>query len=178
MIIDITLPFLSWTHCCTCFSFNIGDVNVGNVNNLYDKHFYYKYFINRSAADLPNSLRIPIVIVLHLALSVHSEPSLPSLRLISGLQLPSKKQCCWKTFMFHQTFVRWALYILFKFVKSLIRHLGLAIGNVWCVRWFSWTLKKYTGLCDNWGGTMHGKRLMYLDLPYSDKQHWPLNKRA
>ena len=31
------------------------------------------------------------------------------------------------------------LYILFKFVKSLW-HLGLAIGNVWCVRWFSWTL--------------------------------------
>ena len=34
--------------------------------------------------------------------------------------------------MIHQTFVRWALYILFKFVKSLIRHLGLAIGNVRC----------------------------------------------
>ena len=32
------------------------------------------------------------------------------------------------------------LYILFKFVKSLIRHLGLAIGNVRYVRWFSWTL--------------------------------------
>ena len=45
-----------------------------------------------------------------------------------------------KTFMIHQTFVRWALYILFKFVKSLIRHLGLAIGNVRCVRWFLWTL--------------------------------------
>ena len=29
----------------------------------------------------------------------------------------------------------WALYILFKFVKSLIRHLGLAIGNVWFVLW-------------------------------------------
>ena len=39
-----------------------------------------------------------------------------------------------------QTFVRWALYILFKFVKSLIRHLGLVIGNVRHVRWFSWTL--------------------------------------
>ena len=25
-------------------------------------------------------------------------------------------------------------------MKSLIRHLGLAIGNVRCVRWFSWTL--------------------------------------
>ena len=33
--------------------------------------------------------------------------------------------------MIHQTFVRWALYIiLFKFVKSLIRHMGLAIRNV------------------------------------------------
>ena len=49
-------------------------------------------------------------------------------------------QCSRKTFMVHQTFVRWALYILFKFVKSLIRHLGLAIGNVRHVRWFSWTL--------------------------------------
>ena len=49
-------------------------------------------------------------------------------------------QCSWKTFMVHQTFVQWALYILFKFVKSLIRHLGLAIGNVRHVRWFSWTL--------------------------------------
>ena len=43
--------------------------------------------------------------------------------------------------MIHQTFVRWAFNILFKFAKSLIRHLGLAIGNVWCVRWFSWTLE-------------------------------------
>ena len=48
--------------------------------------------------------------------------------------------CTRKTFMVHQTFVRWALCILFKFVKSLIRHLGLTIGNVRCVRWFSWTL--------------------------------------
>ena len=44
-----------------------------------------------------------------------------------------KVQCTRKTFMIHQTLVRWALYILF-------RHLGLAIGNVRCVRWFSWTL--------------------------------------
>ena len=52
-------------------------------------------------------------------------------------------QCTRKTFMIHQTFVRWALYILFKFGKSLIRHLGLAISmirNVPWVRWFSWTL--------------------------------------
>ena len=27
-------------------------------------------------------------------------------------------QCTWKTLMIHQTFVRWALYVLFKFVKS------------------------------------------------------------
>ena len=46
-------------------------------------------------------------------------------------------RCTRKTFMIHQTFVRWVWYILFKFFKSLIRHLGLAIGNVW---WFSWTL--------------------------------------
>ena len=32
---------------------------------------------------------------------------------------------------------------LFKFVKSLIRHLGLAVGNVRHVRWFSLTLKVY-----------------------------------
>ena len=36
-------------------------------------------------------------------------------------------QCYRKTFMVHQTFVRWTLYILFKIVKSLIRHLGLAM---------------------------------------------------
>ena len=59
-------------------------------------------------------------------------------------------QCSWKTFMVHQTFVQWALYILFKFVKSLIRHLGLAIGNVRHVRWFSWTLLCiYYALCLN-----------------------------
>ena len=54
--------------------------------------------------------------------------------------LCSYLQCTRKTFMIHQTFVRWALCILFKFVKSLIRHLGLAIRNVRHVRWFSWTL--------------------------------------
>ena len=47
-------------------------------------------------------------------------------------------QCTWKTFMIHRTNVRWAFNILFNFVKSLIRHLGLAIGNV---RWFTWTLQ-------------------------------------
>ena len=52
----------------------------------------------------------------------------------------SVSQCTWKTSMIHETFVRWALYIVFKFVKSLIRHLGLATGNVRCVWWFSWTL--------------------------------------
>ena len=34
-----------------------------------------------------------------------------------------------KTFMFHQTSVRWALYILFKFVKSLIKHLWVGFGG-------------------------------------------------
>ena len=42
--------------------------------------------------------------------------------------------------MVHQTFVWWALYILYKFVKFPIRHLGLAIGNIRCVRSFSPTL--------------------------------------
>ena len=54
--------------------------------------------------------------------------------------LGSIMRCYQKTSMVHQTFVRWALYILFKIVKSLIRHLGLAIGNVRHVRWYSWTL--------------------------------------
>ena len=49
----------------------------------------------------------------------------------------SIEQCRRKTFMVHQTFVWWALYISYKFVKSPIRHLGLAIGNV---RRFSPTL--------------------------------------
>ena len=49
-------------------------------------------------------------------------------------------QCSRKTFMAHQTFVWWAWYILFKFVKSPIRHLGLTIGNIRHVRRFSWTL--------------------------------------
>ena len=49
-------------------------------------------------------------------------------------------QCRRKTFMVHQTFVWWALYIPHKFVKSPIRHLGLAIGNVRRVRHFSSTL--------------------------------------
>ena len=39
-----------------------------------------------------------------------------------------------KTFMVHQTFVWWALCILFKFVKSFVRHLGPAVENVWWVQ--------------------------------------------
>ena len=54
------------------------------------------------------------------------------------LDAVDRYQCTWKTFMIHQTFVRWAFNILFKYVRSLIRHLGLAIRNVW---WFSWTLR-------------------------------------
>ena len=42
-----------------------------------------------------------------------------------------------KTFIVHQTIVGWALYILLKFMKSLIGHLTLTIRNV---RRFSWTL--------------------------------------
>ena len=53
----------------------------------------------------------------------------------------SKCQCTESrriTFMVRQTFVWWVLYILYKFVKFPIRHLGLAIGNV---RRFSPTLQ-------------------------------------
>ena len=48
--------------------------------------------------------------------------------------------------MVHEAFVLWVLCILFKFVKSLIRHLGLAIGNVWHVWWFSWNLRNTTNV--------------------------------
>ena len=41
----------------------------------------------------------------------------------------SKPQWRRKTFMVHHTFVWWALYILYKFVKSPIKHLVLAIRN-------------------------------------------------
>ena len=53
----------------------------------------------------------------------------------------SKCQCTESrriTFMVRQIFVWWVLYILYKFVKFPIRHLGLAIGNV---RRFSPTLQ-------------------------------------
>ena len=50
------------------------------------------------------------------------------------------EQCRRKTCMVHQTFVWWALYIPYKFVKSSIRHFSLAFGNVRCVRRFSLTL--------------------------------------
>ena len=53
------------------------------------------------------------------------------------VKYPVLYQCSRKTSIIHQTFVQWALHILFKFVKSLIRNLNLAIRNVW---WFSWTL--------------------------------------
>ena len=53
--------------------------------------------------------------------------SMPQIPAYSGTKV---LQCTRKTFMIYQKFVRLALYILFKFVKSLIRHLGLAIGNV------------------------------------------------
>ena len=49
-------------------------------------------------------------------------------------------QCYQKTSIVHQTFAQWALYILFKIVKYLIRHWGLAIGNIRHVWWFSWAL--------------------------------------
>ena len=82
----------------------------------------------------------------HSVICLHSltRPALPVITITRGCGclINPKQQCTRKTFMIHQTFVRWALYILLKFVKSLIWHLGLAIGNVWHVRWFSWTLKQ------------------------------------
>ena len=51
-----------------------------------------------------------------------------------------KLQCRQKTLLVHQTFVWWTWYILYKFGKFPIRHLGLAIGNVWWVRRFLPTL--------------------------------------
>ena len=60
-------------------------------------------------------------------------------------------QCRRKTFMVHQTFVWWAIYIPYKFVKSPIRHLGLAIGNVRRVRRFSPTLcNRNVHICAHW----------------------------
>ena len=59
------------------------------------------------------------------------------LRLMRCHWLCNPWQCSRKTFMVHQTIVRWASYILLKFMKSLIGHLTLAVGNV---RRFSWTL--------------------------------------
>ena len=44
------------------------------------------------------------------------------------------------------------LYIFYShFLKSLTRHLGLAIGNVRCVRWFSWTLQGISKHAINYG---------------------------
>ena len=54
--------------------------------------------------------------------------------------------CSRKTLMFHLVFVQWTLYILFKCVKSFMRHLGLAILNVWHVWWFLWTLSRSMSL--------------------------------
>ena len=54
----------------------------------------------------------------------------------SGLIL----QCYQKTFMIHQLFPMGFINILFKIVKSLMKHLGLAIGNIQHVWWFLWTL--------------------------------------
>ena len=82
------------------------------------------------------------------------------------------KQCSRKTFKVHQTSVQWTSYILFKFVKSLIRHLGLAIRNVW---WFSWTLiKRSLSTCTSmvlWHiGT--GKMATILQKTFSNAFSW------
>ena len=53
-----------------------------------------------------------------------------TVQLQSFLVIYQIPQCRRKTSMVHQTFVWWALYILYKSGKFLIRHLSLAIGNV------------------------------------------------
>ena len=62
-------------------------------------------------------------------------------------QIHFRRICCYsvgeKLFTVHsvhQTFVWWVLYNLYKFVKFPIKHLGLAIGDVRCVRRFLPTL--------------------------------------
>ena len=89
--------------------------------------------------------------------------------------LTSMLQCYRKTFMVHQTFVRWTLYIIFKIVKSLIRHLGLAIRNVRQVWWFSWTLT----LCTFTQEVNHDVNYMsyLINLELSKISDWlPVNK--
>ena len=85
-----------------------------------------------------NILQLPIILQDHFVYALN--------------QWDTRLQCTWKTFKIHQTFVWWAFNILFKFVKSLIRHLGLAIRNVWCVRWFSWTLRLQCSVISHWLG--------------------------
>ena len=79
-------------------------------------------------------------------------------------------QCSQKTSMIHQTFVWWALYILFKFVKFLIRHLGLVIGNVRHVRWFSWTLWLLSDI-----SSVSAMEIDFMSLIYTDHQ---LNRKT
>ena len=64
----------------------------------------------------------------------------PQLEQLERLHSEDTPQCSRKTSMVHQTFVQWDLHILFKNVKSLIRHLGLTIGNARHVQWIPWTL--------------------------------------
>ena len=66
------------------------------------------------------------------------------------IQWISLSQCRWKTCMVHQTFVWWALYIPYEFVKSSIRYFGLAIGNVRSVRRFLPTLLSVLWLLMAW----------------------------
>ena len=75
-----------------------------------------------------------------------------------------------KNFHGPSTFVWWALYILFKFVKSLTRYLDLAIGNVRHVRWFSWTLPYIIAIymnvqCDFCLCFMHSQHMCHIWCP-------------
>ena len=92
-------------------------------------------------------------------------------------------QCCWKTLMVHQTFVGWALYILLKFVKSLIRHFGLANGYVRCVWWFSWTLEivyRITSMAlfhipnNNFKGKLWNYHVFFYSLTHTTTKFIPL----
>ena len=53
--------------------------------------------------------------------------TIPTLDAIAGFIW---HQCRWKTPMVHWTFIWGALYVLFKFVKSLITHLEVGVGSL------------------------------------------------
>ena len=85
-------------------------------------------------------------------------------------------QCRRKTCMVHHTFVWRALYIPHKFVKSPTRHLGLAIGNVRCVRRFSPTLVISAGfICEGSIKASISQYSHYLKSRFGNIVFWAMN---